>query len=430
MYLIFHPVLEFSLMLSLVLVQVFPEKVYAQENRSLFVPVDINKMTTRQAGSGGFQNRAVVEKKISAYRSQPTTLKVHLIKVNFDLLNSLNSNVADFTRQSFVNREPHFVLNPQNNKSVGFNKVFIQRDSQSEFLVEEENTGTMERIVLDVYPYEKIAFGQFVTASALYHIRPLEGDIHALIQVDNSKFKDVFVNLPNLKTPGKDKLKKTNTPQTCDQNAHNTIDIIAAYTSDVMVDFGAVKFIRHSVKMANNSFHRSGIKITINLKHHYPINIKIPETLHAQGILNSFVAEDSTHELRVKTKADIAVLFTGAGGNGRAVGAVPLENLYDFDKKHAFAWIRAYYSYTLAHEIGHILGAHHNKEAGGDNTRFPYGHGFASSNGHTLMAYSCNPFCPPKTIWSDPKNEGWGIPGESNNTKLFKETACIVAGYY
>ena len=425
MHFSFYLIMEFSLVFGLIFTQISP-KAYAREDRSLFVLFDMNKATTGRAGSGEFQNRAAVEKKLAYYRSLPTTLGVHLIKINFDLLNSLNSRMSDSSRQSFVNRDPHLVLNPQTNKPVRFNNIFIQRNSQSQFRLEEDNTRTMENVSLDVYPNEKVAWGHFVTGSNSYYIRPLEGDIHALIQFDKSKSKpDIVI----IKPRGDNKSKSKSNRQAC--NNINKIRVIVVNASGI-----SKKSIRGCIADANSAFRVSGINnIDLELAHIH--KRKRPDrAAYGTAILGRFIDGEyipEIHDLRNTHKADIAVLFVNLIDD---LGGVSyLGSVVGFNEAYAFA-VMEYDPFcdSFIHEIGHVLGAHHDKETIKSQKRpyntIPYGHGFIGlfrgSKGYTRMAYSqtCGKNCT-HFRWFSTKS----LSEETDNARVLRENACKVAGY-
>ena len=428
--------------LSLFLIQTLTERVNAQENRFLFEPVDINKMTTK--APGGFQDRKNIEKWLIYYRSQPITSEIHLIKINFDLLNSIKSKTNNVTKKYFVNKTPHLVLSPETNKSIKFENVFIQRDSESQFRVEESKKGGIENISLDVYPNEKAVWGQFHDGSNFYRIRPLGEGTHALIRVKKSEFKScAVVNLAGFRTHDKHQLNnqphKVNLGRnigTC-PNTHHRIKIVAAYTPE----FSAGE-INLYINNANQAFRNSGLDIIIELTHAYQTTVDTSliyqtygrtEKTASASILKAFTTPgdgliDDVHQKRQTNRADIAVLFTSLSDAGGIAYLDP-----HFRKKYAFAAVDPNLGQylTFAHEIGHIMGAHHDKKAG-TNKSFPYGHGFvaAYNQWRTVMAYgkSCGN-CSRKPQWSDPDQLS-GIPGESNNVRLLNETVCKVANYY
>ena len=105
--------------------------------------------------------------------------------------------------------------------------------------------------------------------------------------------------------------------------------------------------------------------------------------------------------LRDKYKADVAVLIVDdPQGCGLATRVFA-------DADEAFAVVHhecAATTYSLAHEIGHIIGARHDLNLDKIMTPFPFGHGFVNgTKWRDIMSYkeSCGG-CPRLPVWSSP----------------------------
>ena len=87
---------------------------------------------------------------------------------------------------------------------------------------------------------------------------------------------------------------------------------------------------------------------------------------------------------------------------------------------------------TAAHELGHILGADHQRELT-LNFRYAYGHGHQNiaQGVRTIMAFPCPKWdCRRINVWSGPGDGGWlGNDETSNNRRVVSERAAIVAGF-
>ncbi|NZA26655.1 hypothetical protein H0E84_09680 [Luteimonas sp. SJ-92] len=97
---------------------------------------------------------------------------------------------------------------------------------------------------------------------------------------------------------------------------------------------------------------------------------------------------------------------------------------------------------TLAHELGHLMGANHNPENVAMPSPYPYGHGYrrdtqAGNPGwSTIMANgNCAVGCPRLNRWSNPSKkrpngEPMGTVAVHNNARVLTETKSIVSEFY
>ena len=141
---------------------------------------------------------------------------------------------------------------------------------------------------------------------------------------------------------------------------------------------------------------------------------------------------DEIHDLRAKFGADVAVLVVddpmGCGLSIRVAAEAP-------DAFTAIHHECAATMYSLAHEIGHLIGARHDRGLDDSKQPFPYGHGFVhGKEWRTMMSYpeSCDG-CPRRPIWSSPDVKVDGVPAgdaETNNAKVIREGAARVAAFH
>ena len=215
------------------------------------------------------------------------------------------------------------------------------------------------------------------------------------------------------------------------------IDVIVAYTRKAAGNYGDIKreLIDLAIEEANHSFRMSNLgNIRLRLVHAYQTGY-VEEGEHFQHLWR-FADRgdgymDEIHGLRDKYRADVAVLIVddpaGCGLSTRVYA----------DAEEAFAVVHhecAAAAYSLAHEIGHIIGARHELALDKNMTPFPYGHGFVNgSKWRDIMSYkaSCGG-CPRLPVWSSPKvlvkGEAAGT-ADLDNARVLSEQGARVAGF-
>jgi len=215
------------------------------------------------------------------------------------------------------------------------------------------------------------------------------------------------------------------------------IDVIVAYTKKAASNYIDVKkeLVNLSIEEANESFRQSGVgHVKLRLVHAYQTDY-VEEGAHFDHVWRFADKGDGYMEeifpLREKYKADVALLIVDdPKGCGLATRVFA-------DADEAFAVVHhecAAASYTMAHEIGHLIGARHDLNLDKNLNPFPYGHGFV--NGTTwrdIMSYkeSCNG-CPRLPVWSSPKITVRGVVAgtpELDNARVIAEQAGRVAAF-
>ena len=235
----------------------------------------------------------------------------------------------------------------------------------------------------------------------------------------------------------KAKPAKTKNDESAPKPADVVIDVIVAYTKKAAANYSDVKreLVDLSIEEANESFRLSGVgQVKLRLVHAYQTDY-VEEGEHFDHVWR-FADKgdgymDEIHPLRDKYRADVAVLIVDdPKGCGLATRVYA-------DADEAFAVVHhecAVASYSLAHEIGHLIGARHDLNIDTNMTPFPYGHGYVSgTKWRDIMSYreSCGG-CPRLPIWSSPRvtvrGEVAGTP-DLDNARVIAEQAARVAAF-
>jgi hypothetical protein len=216
------------------------------------------------------------------------------------------------------------------------------------------------------------------------------------------------------------------------------ITLLVAYTAKAAKHYMNIStdLIDLAVEEANQTFRRSGIgHISLKVVHTHLTDYDETGSAHFDHVWRMADKGDGLMEeiprLRDEKKADITVLIVDdASGCGLAtrVGA---------DADEAYAVVHhecAAASYSLAHEVGHIIGARHDRTLDQNTEPHPHGHGyFNGDRWRTIMTYKsgCNN-CPRLPVWSNPDVSYKGEPigtVQANNARVLREGAQRVSQF-
>jgi hypothetical protein len=210
-----------------------------------------------------------------------------------------------------------------------------------------------------------------------------------------------------------------------------TIDLMVLYTGKVAskyIDINA-DLIALSIEQANESFVNSGLgNIKLHLVHRQQIDYDESDGEHFNHLyrmVDGVGMFSGVRALRNEKRADIvALIVDDPSGCG-------LSTRVRADAEEAFVVVHhacAALTYSIAHEVGHIIGARHDLSLDKNLTPFPYGHGYVNGlKWRDIMSYkaSCDG-CPRVPIWSNPtikyKGDRAGTP-EDDNARVILEQA-------
>jgi hypothetical protein len=216
-----------------------------------------------------------------------------------------------------------------------------------------------------------------------------------------------------------------------------TIDVMVLYTGKVGSEYVDVEtdLIAQAIAEANLSFVNSGIgNIKLRLVHTQQVDYDETGGEHFDHLYRMVDGEGAfayVRALRDEKRADVVVLIVDdASGCGLATRVAA-------DAEEAFAIAHhscAALTYSVPHEIGHIIGARHDRSLDESASPFPYGHGYVNgTKWRDIMSYqaSCKG-CPRLPFWSNPtmkiRGERAGTVG-ADNARVVLEQAERVASF-
>ena len=192
------------------------------------------------------------------------------------------------------------------------------------------------------------------------------------------------------------------------------IDLMMLYTKKA-----ASRYVRDpqdllamAVEQANDTFVNSGLgNISLRLVHTQAIDYDESEGEHFDHLYRMVDGVGTFKEirkLRNEKKADIVgLIIDDASGCGLSTRVAPDSEDAYFVVHHSCASI----TMSIAHEIGHVLGARHDRAIDTNNTPFAYGHGHVNGKWRDIMSYqqSCDG-CVRIPFWSNPRVSYRGEP--------------------
>jgi peptidyl-Asp metalloendopeptidase len=306
-----------------------------------------------------------------------------------------------------------------------------------------EDTG--ERAVLMLWKDGHLS-GYFGYKGRIYAVNHAGGEVHTMAEIDPNKLPpdhapDLAQRNPSVAPP-----PATTVPPApaepevapfaeADRQALEAkkieIDVMLLFTPRVVAEYirNPIDLSALAIEQANQTFRNSGLgNISLRLVDSQLIDYDetgADQFDHLYRMVDGVGVFKNLKKLRDEKRADIVGLVldspTGCGQSTR-VGA-DAEEAY-FVVHHACAAI----TYSIAHEIGHILGARHDRIMDRNDNPFAFAHGHLNgTKWRDMMSYQegCGG-CPRIPYWSNPRviyqGEPTGTPA-SDNARVILEQA-------
>jgi hypothetical protein len=333
-----------------------------------------------------------------------------------------------FPGSFFIARLDHMVKHPSGSISwIGWTR---EEESNSVILTIKDN----------------IIWGNISTGGETYHIRHTGNGVHEIQQTDHAKYPEPMEPIP---VYSEERIRDIPTG-----DDGSVIDIMVVYTGDVRTAVGGTTavetLIDQAVAETNTGYANSGINHRVQLVHAAEVIYDETDFQWGPTLYRLKTPDDgymdNVHTLRDNYYADeVIMLVNGAGHCGLAYF---MDNVSPNFESSAFSlvhWTCATGYYSFAHEMGHNMGARHDRYVDNrDNGPFNYNHGYVytPNRWRTIMAYNkeCSDDgfdCTRLNYWSNPEILYQGVPmgvpgGEgagADNRRTLNNTAYIVANF-
>jgi hypothetical protein len=276
----------------------------------------------------------------------------------------------------------------------------------------------------------------------LYHVEPVGKGVHAIIEIDTSKFPPeepkTFKERETLRPLDLEAAKRKLGRSATDlHDSPVSISVIVAYTQsakDSVTDIDAT--IQLAVSEANQAYTNSGINIQLNLTGTFLFNYtESGKTFDT--ILADFASNADVNTRRNQASADLAALIINQPDYCGLADAI-LANLCNAFAIVHYSCATGYYSF--AHELGHLMGARHDENHDPTTTPYDFGHGYEHNSTttpfRTVMAYRCDSGnCEPRVQYFSNPNVNYsgvatGTAATNDNHRVLNGTAGTIAAFW
>ena len=295
------------------------------------------------------------------------------------------------------------------------------------------------------------AAGNITLPGASYQIRPLGDGVHLIREIDPSAFPDEG---PPERPPLPLERGSTSRDAQGAGDDGSVIDVLVAYTENAAnASASILAEIQLAIDETNASYANSQIDQRVNLVGTYQVSYTeegnlVTDLAYLTG--DSEGRMDEVHTIRDETCADLVSLWVEHDPWWCGYAWL-MEEISSSFAPWGFSVVRrdcATGTFTFGHELGHNMGAHHDRYVAPEDGALAYSHGWVNPRGwvdpavrwRTIMAYNqrCSdsgfgctriPYWsnPEITYGTDPTGVAWDDPNSADNARTLNATAFAVA---
>jgi peptidyl-Asp metalloendopeptidase len=284
--------------------------------------------------------------------------------------------------------------------------------------------------------------GEFSHKGHIFTVMNMGGELHAVLEIDPKMMPPDHPSSSENPRQGNGQARRRGDPPLPKVEPISSSELKALEAKTIVIDVmmlytkrAASHYMRDpedrlelAIERVNESFRNSGLgNISLRLVHTQAVDYDERGSDEFTDLYHVVDGDDPFKDVRQQRNekhADIVGMIvddpTGCGLSTRI--APDFEEAY-FVVHYACAAI----AMSIAHEIGHILGARHDRWTDPINTPIPYGHGYVNgTKWRDIMSYpeSCGG-CPRIPIWSNPrvlyKGEPTGTLTEDNARVILEQ---------